>query len=322
MKKCCQSKEYKKIKKNNDNLYNNFDIKLRNSILILKLHKDNINCAIVLNDGRLATSSKDNSIIIYNKKTYKPDLVIKEHIDVVNCILQLSTGMLVSCSGDKTIKIFKLKYNNYEVFQSLNNPKYSFFKIIELSNKKLVSSSHGFINIYAKNNNNKYSKEFEIKTKDSCWNVIQTKENEICYSDDVYKSGKICFYNLLEHKIINEIDNINTSGINCFNMITKDLLLITGKKKLMVVNFNQYNMVRIINVPDSSYIMSPIMLNENIILTGDYKNQIKQWRIEGDNLKLISMKENAHNNPIKILINLGDGHILSASENDGVAKIW
>ena len=35
------------------------------------------------------------------------------------------------------------------------------------------------------------------------------------------------------------------------------------------------------------------MLNENILLTGDYNKRIIQWKIEGDNLQLISKKENA-----------------------------
>ena len=55
------------------------------------------------------------------------------------------------------------------------------------------------------------------------------------------------------------------------------------------------------------------MLNENIILTGDYDGKIKQWKIERDNLKLIYTKEKAHNRCVSELIQLKDGHILSGS---------
>ena len=79
--------------------------------------------------------------------------------------------------------------------------------------------------------------------------------------------------------------------------------------------------MRIIEVPDSSWIHGICMLNKNMLLTGDYKGTIKQWKIENDNLTLISSKENAHDQDINILLNLGDGHIASGS-NDKTIKIW
>ena len=63
---------------NNNNLdnINNFNISLKNPIHILNYHTNWILCLSVLNDGRLISGSYDNSIIIYNKTTYKPDLII------------------------------------------------------------------------------------------------------------------------------------------------------------------------------------------------------------------------------------------------------
>jgi hypothetical protein len=44
------------------------------------------------------------------------------------------------------------------------------------------------------------------------------------------------------------------SDINHFIIISKDLLLITGDEKLSIINANQLNLVRIIKVPDLSFI--------------------------------------------------------------------
>ena len=63
------------------------------------------------------------------------------------------------------------------------------------------------------------------------------------------------------------------------------------------------------------------MLNKNMLLTGDASNAIKQWKIEGDNLILISKKENTHNNDISVLLNIGNGFIASGSD-DASIKIW
>ena len=104
-------------------------------------------------------------------------------------------------------------------------------------------------------------------------------------------------------------------------MINKELLLIPGENKISIINTNKYNLLKIIDVPNSNKIISVCMLNENILLTGDYNGAIRQWKIEGDNLILISIKQNAHNSVIWSLIKIGDGHIISGS-GDKLIKIW
>ena len=57
-------------------LYKDFNIKNKEPIYKLNFHNNYVICLIVLNDGRLVSSAKDKSIIIYNKKTFQPDLII------------------------------------------------------------------------------------------------------------------------------------------------------------------------------------------------------------------------------------------------------
>ena len=103
-------------------------------------------------------------------------------------------------------------------------------------------------------------------------------------------------------------------------MISKDLLLITGKNKISIINVNSYNLIKIIEIENSGRIVA-WMLNKDMILTGDYNERIIQWKIENDNLKLISIKDNAHYNRIYTLLKLGNGLILSGSDDESV-KIW
>ena len=104
-------------------------------------------------------------------------------------------------------------------------------------------------------------------------------------------------------------------------MMTKDLLLATGENKLSIININLHNIIRTIDVSGSSYIYCACILNENILLTGDSNKRIIQWKIEGDNLQLISKKENAHEDRIYTLSKLGNGLIISGSY-DNFVKIW
>ena len=104
-------------------------------------------------------------------------------------------------------------------------------------------------------------------------------------------------------------------------MISKDLLLITGYNKISIINVNSYNLIKTIKVDNSGWIPAVCKLNKDMILTGDDNKRIIQWKIENDDLKLISIKENAHDYAINTLSKLGNGLILSGSDDESI-KIW
>ena len=93
----------------------------------------------------------------------------------------------------------------------------------------------------------------------------------------------------------------------------KELYKLRGKR-----NKEYEDLCKIYN---SNLIACTCMLNENMLLTGDYNGLIKQWKIEGDNLNLVSTKESAQKNSIYSLIKIGDGHIASGSSDKSI-KIW
>jgi len=330
--------EYKKIseeklnkniqlKKNNDNSYNDFNIELKEPIHQLNNHTNYVYCSTLLRDGRFATCSLDKSIIIYNNKTFKPDITIKEHSDKVLCIIQLSCGLLASCSYDKTIKLYNINGNNYIVMQTLNDHTDTVFYIIELKNKILVScSSDETIKFYNIDANNKYKFDYSIKTNGFNGPVIQTKDNEICYQECIENNNNvstICFYDLMKQKVMAKLDNIHIPSyiFNCMIMITKDLLVVSGKNQLYIINLNSYELIKTIDSPGSYYMVCNLLLNENMLLTGDNNGRLIQWKIENDNLKRFSTKEKAHDGRINTLLKIGNGLILSGSD-DKLVKIW
>ena len=207
----------------------------------------------------------------------------------------------------------------YEILQTLNYHSSYVYKIIELKNKNLVSCSYDSSIIFYIKDNNEYKQDYKISTDGSCYSIIQTNNNEICYSVD----NKICFYDLLERKIKASISDIskNNSYREWFIMIKKDLLLIPGYNIISIINTEQYKLVRKIEVPGSNWICGVCMLNENMLLTGDEAKIIRQWKIEEDNLILVSKKEKTHDDYINVLLNIGNGFIASGS-SDNTIKIW
>ena len=208
----------------------------------------------------------------------------------------------------------------YEILQTLNYHSNAVYKIIELKNKNLVSCSLDSSIIFYIKDNNEYKQDYKISTDGYCTSIIQTNDNEICYS---VSNNKICFYDLLERKIKASISDISKyNGIKeWFIMIKKDLLLIPGKDQISIINTDKYKLVQIIKVPGSNSICGICMLNENMILTGGAAKIIKQWKIEGDNLIMVSKKEKAHDKCINVLLNIGNGFIASGSDDNSI-KIW
>ena len=104
-------------------------------------------------------------------------------------------------------------------------------------------------------------------------------------------------------------------------MISKDILLFSGENKISIININYYDLIREIEVPNSGSINGSCILNKNILFTGDGKGIIREWKIEEDNLILISKKEDAHKDRIFSLLYIGNGHIASGSSDKSI-KIW
>ena len=311
-------KLFGKIEIIKDNLYKDFNIQKQEPIHKLKFHTSNIYCLTILNDGRLVSGSADTTMIIYNKITFQPDLIIKEHKNSVCCVIQLSSGELVS--GSKEIIIFKIKEKQYEILKRLAFHKNYVLKIIELNNKNLVSCSNdASIIFYNKDNLEKIN--FQINLEGGCYTIIQIKENEICYSHN--SNNMICFYDFVEKKIKSSLSNVSKTHRTSseFIMISEFLLLIPGENKMSIININEYKIIKIIEVPGSSWLLGVCSLNKNMIVTGDYSKKITQWKLEGDNLILISKKENAHNSNISVLYNLGNGYIASGSDDSSII-IW
>ena len=302
----------------------NFNIEQKIPEYELNYHSSNVLCLTLLKDGRLVSGARDNLIIIYNKTTYKPDIEINEHKDGITCLLVLNSGILASCSSDATIKLFKIKQNEYEILQTLTYHQKRVYKIIQTNNNELISCSEDpyvlFYNINKDNNLFEY-KKLKIKTDGPCSSIIQTKNKEICLSQK--NNNKLIFINIEDNKIKGSISDVSkrNSTDEWLIMINKNLLLVPGQNKFSIINVDVYKIIRIIEIQNSSWIFGNCLISENILLTGDRNYSIKQWKIEGDNLNLISVKENAHKGDINYLLNLGNGHFASGSDG-GIVKIW
>ena len=308
---------------NNEN-FKDFNIsnhKLKNK---LANHGNNyIGTIIQLQDGRLASGGGDGSIIIYNKKSFKPEITIKEHSRHVYDLIQLKNGNLLSCSyADKTLNEYEIIDNNtYKLLSQVNVGNNNIPRqIIELEDFR-IGLVAGNSNIFFSNLNNKLVEDFNIKCNENqlglYLEMIMVKTGEFVIRG---KKEKIQFFELNSRQL-KEIININTN-IDYYGcmlcMIDKRCLCLGGTDKITLIDVYNKNIIR--EIQDNISHICLLKLNENILLTGTNNGDLTQWKINDNNITFVIKKEKAHERNIYEIIKFND-LIISCSFDNSI-RIW
>ena len=204
---------------------------------ISKAHENTIECIAELSDGNIATCGNDLTIKIWEKTSQNPHATLTGHTGTVLYILQLKNGLLASDSADKTIRIWDIK--NLQTLKILYDHQASVLKLYQLKNSKFISCSiDGTLRIWDPFEN--YTSNVLKGHKDAVGSVVEIEAGVIasCSLDehiriwDTYM--KKCKKKIRVRKTLIDIDHY----------ITGDLLVISGDKRLMIIN---YELGRIIN---------------------------------------------------------------------------
>ena len=297
---------------NNENYIQNLS-----NILTIKSHNNMITSIIKLNDGRLASSSFDDFIKIYEKFTFIEEIKIKEdfHILFIN---QFSNNIFVSCIMNNTLKFYKFENKNLINFQIYNSKNSIISKIKELKNNKLISVSDSYeIFIWEFNKNENYFIEFILKDEDEIWDFLEIKFNIIVV--DICDQNIINFWDLNKKQKIKTIDSIEIFGNygNKFSLLNENILLY-GSDSIYVIDLINFNIIN--NFSTDFYSNSLLVLNNNIFSVHNNGN-IYQWKFENNKLIIVNEKIKAHQNKILNIIKYNE-NILITSDSQGLIKIW
>ena len=200
-------------------------------------HAGTTECICELNNGNIASCGNDLTIKLWQKFTNEPYASLFGHTGTVLSILQLKNGLLASASVDKTIRIWDIKI--LQTVKILREHQESVIKLYQLKNSKFISCSvDGTLRIWDPLQN--YTSILLKGHKDAVESVIELQTGVIasCSLDehiriwDTYM--KKCQKKIRVRKTLIDIDYY----------ITGDLLVVSGDKRLMVIN---YELGRIVN---------------------------------------------------------------------------
>ena len=257
-------KKEKETKKENDEFKWKFE-NLTNTKTI-QPHTSYISNIILLQNNKLATSSHDGYIKIYNKDTFEPEISIKEN-SYIDWIEQVKDGTLISCPRDNTIRLYEIKDKSYNTINVLKESS-SAWKMKELQSGKLISSMSNYdIKVWIKKNDT-LECEFIIPNGGESYDILEIRKNEVVAlsSTNVNKSYQL-------------ISKIECKKIVTLYKISNDFILSgqsIGDIKQWQCIGRETKLSSYKNKGNNSDVTAFLKLNE-IILSGDGAGNIKFW---------------------------------------------
>ena len=229
-------------------------------------HEGKIECICELNNGNIASCGNDLTIKLWQQYSNEPYAFLFGHEGTVLSVIQLKNGLLASASSDRTIRIWDIKI--LQPVKILSEHQESVIKLYQLKNSKFISCSlDGTLRIWDPLQN--YASVMLKGHKDAVKSVIELQNGVIasCSLDE-----HIRIWDTYMKKCQKKI-KVKRTLIDIDYYITGDLLVISGDKRLMIIN---YELGRIINeYISNNEIYCLCHSNDGKIFLGCNKGEVK-----------------------------------------------
>jgi hypothetical protein len=290
-----------------NNFQNNHTLNDFQQLALFKnVHSCQITSICCLKDGRIASSSWDKNIFIYNKNTFKIEIRIREN-KIIHYININKDGILIACLDGTYLNLYEIKgkiYNNIQTIKPYNllidivgkfDDSFSIQKFIELKNGDIAILVWAYaLSFYKKKKNskkysflNKFNEEGDERITDLC----ELDDNQYCIIFKYNNLIRFLDWNKKEITSTIKFDNFWISdSINQLLLMNKNDLLVAGQTNIIIIDTQKKEIIKNIKVDISGYLSSIYKLSENILIAGFWSNYIGQleYDVNKKDIKLIS----------------------------------
>ncbi len=305
----------------NSNDINVFESKYLTKIRTIKEHIDWIKSVKIFPSGNIISISDDESINIYDKKTYKIiQKIVKAHLMDIIYVDIKNEQNFVTCSYDKTIKTWIKKTDKFELNYTIEKAhSRDIYCVLYFNNDNLVSCSEDHSIKIWEYVNSKYQLLTNIVELDDINSMLLLKDKNILISSG---NNGTTFYKIYENGLnISFISNLNEAFVGCWNglcRINDNTIIAGGEKYLYFISINEKSITKKIKI---DFRCNGVYYNENkkILLVGGWGQDILIYK--GDTFELIERFKNAHSNYIIGFCKMENNCVLSFS-GDFRIIIW
>ena len=296
---------------NRSNFWNNHTLYDFQKLAILKnVHSYKIYSVCFLKDGRIASSSGDKKVLIYNKITFKIEIRIKERKGIRYMNVN-KDGILITCSGGTYVNLYEFKGKKYKNIQTIRpyslkddiigvfDDLYSIQKFIELKNGDIAILVWAYAICFyqKKKNNKKYSflnKFIYEESNSSVTDLLELDNQQYCIA---YKYDHLIkFLDMKSQKITSIMDLKKfyfSDAHNHLLLMNERDLFIAGSDTLLIIDIQKKEITKSIKINKCGYLSSMYKISDNIIIAGFWKNYIEQLEYDKNKkeFKVISKTE-------------------------------
>ena len=181
--------------------------------------KGKIFSLLLLNDGRLACSTSNFEILLFDLSTYANSKISTLHSKPVTYISQLDNNNIISCSLDGTLNIFA--YPSYTKIDIIKTNFSEMKKVISLSlNRFAVCSSDSPVTIYSSDHPYIILAQFPKSESNS---ILQLKNEEILVSGS--PSFTVHFWSIKTYQLITSFKEIGCFDANSLIQVKRKLII-------------------------------------------------------------------------------------------------
>ena len=275
---------------------------------------------LLLNDQRIAFSSDDLAIKIFNLKTFHCYIYLLGHKKIITSIIQIKNGKLISSAEDNSIKIwilFKFSFICEYTFENAHNHWVT--KVIELSDNRIASCSLD-LTIKIWNHSSPYNliKVLEGHTR---WvSSIVGLKNQLFLISISYYDKTLRVWDLKSYQCQTVITNVMSYWNNGVLELDNQKLLIGGPSKLYILNTVTFIVEKEIkNANLKGDISAFLQINDHYILCSYGKGNMCIYNSNTNSLAFVLDK--IHSGELTQIAKIAKNKFVSSS-CDCTVKVW
>lgn len=285
------------------------------------VRSSDVNGLIQLADGRLASTSNDGSVKVWNIFTRECEIKFEGHRNMLGRLIQIPDGRIVSAGVDGTCRIWCLEDNaRNAVFSGPGGQR--FWSVVLISYDTVaVSCLDGDVLIW-NTSTLEILRHVAVFSGRGTFNVVNlalTPTGKLAACSKVSPVIKLID---LETGTIDDVSSGSSFGINSLVMLYDGTLAVGAVNgELNIVNLESKN-VAFSLVGHLNAIKCMIILNDGRMVSSDSDGIIKIWNLQTKACDItVVHTTSVQNRAVMGLAQLSDGRLASACDDETI-KIW
>lgn len=279
-------------------------------------------------DGKILLLTEAKIHIFSSDKCKLLTVMNDKFIKKLRNIIILKDGKFALYEEQKfKLKIYKITNNESSLFQEIKFDKdFMPTALSELKNGQLWVSEDK-IYVFQTDSSGKYYECDEIdklENAETYFGIIDAGDNEVLISARRYSSYFLIFYDLKNKEVVGKITDVTDRYFRFYRVNKKIIIANDDSRNAIIINYKKRQYIDTIQITSDSdcLITSICVLKPNLVVFGDQKGSIIQYKSHGENLEFVSEKKYAHADSDVLLANLPNGHFVSACPKDKKVLIW